>query len=626
MADSRIDNGIFGSSFGGNMNTWDGQGSGDKWPEYPVEHPTGIGTTRGDNNFDNPTGGTGADGFKGTPDIRIPETPVNPDKGPPLIWDEGNNTTDTPIKKEEPTEVIPGVVQPPKQPCFSTKDYGRVLSNENIQYFDEFKSFILSDSVSRISEFTDITFEYYVKLLNLEAPEGYEYIIECTPYKFNDISCFTTNINYNKLINYKAEFAYYTINTNTNSTLNQNLPTDNYYVTEKGKLCKLILRRKNTPPQPPPPPGGGGPYEPEPPLIGAGNVYKRIDRSDIIKDLDEIITHGLWSDDKHILDNYYIDTSDTSSYNYKIDVYNKPLSDNCTERQFSILYGDYEGKGDKDLGGLDHETLTKAIYSQYANILLPSSDDKFIINGKEQDYIYIIDVNQERFKSIMDPGNWELALYGIAPDDSGSLIDSTISSIGVTLTSFDDGHYIDSSTLEDEQVNFTNKVYGISYGHLEDKNYDTDEEIGLFYPNNGILILSGEYLDSEKGFATNRNIEKNGCNPYRLWLSMQGVLDMQEKDDSGDPFGFRGRDMERRRNILCFVRVPYAMFNYSNNPTYVSGSNGLINDDFVKTDRAYMTSIGLYNEQKELLAVGKLSKATLSSYTDESLFAVKLSY
>ena len=67
-----------------------------------------------------------------------------------------------------------------------------------------------------------------------------------------------------------------------------------------------------------------------------------------------------------------------------------------------------------------------------------------------------------------------------------------------------------------------------------------------------------------------------------------------------------GADFEARRteNVSTshyFVRVFNREFNYSNNPTYTSGSQGSFYQDTFKTDpKAYITTIGLYNDANEL--------------------------
>ena len=70
-----------------------------------------------------------------------------------------------------------------------------------------------------------------------------------------------------------------------------------------------------------------------------------------------------------------------------------------------------------------------------------------------------------------------------------------------------------------------------------------------------------------------------------------------------------------------------AEYNYSNNPSFVTGSLGqLAYSTFVTDPQVYITTIGLYNQRRELLAVAKLSQPLLKSFTREALIKVKLDF
>ena len=70
-----------------------------------------------------------------------------------------------------------------------------------------------------------------------------------------------------------------------------------------------------------------------------------------------------------------------------------------------------------------------------------------------------------------------------------------------------------------------------------------------------------------------------------------------------------------------------ADFNYSNNPSYVTGSDFQIANTGYWTDPvSYITTVGLYNANQELLAVAKLSKPIQKNKTSELNIRVKLDY
>jgi hypothetical protein len=75
------------------------------------------------------------------------------------------------------------------------------------------------------------------------------------------------------------------------------------------------------------------------------------------------------------------------------------------------------------------------------------------------------------------------------------------------------------------------------------------------------------------------------------------------------------------------VRARNGEFNYSSNPSFISGSTGaILYDLFINNPSTYITTIGLYNDSNELLAVAKLSKPLKKDFTKEALVRVKLDF
>ena len=68
-------------------------------------------------------------------------------------------------------------------------------------------------------------------------------------------------------------------------------------------------------------------------------------------------------------------------------------------------------------------------------------------------------------------------------------------------------------------------------------------------------------------------------------------------------------------------------FNFSSNPTFTSGSQGNFTvPTFYRNPKSFITQVGLYNDNNELLAIAKLSKPLLKSYSREAIIKVKLDF
>ena len=78
---------------------------------------------------------------------------------------------------------------------------------------------------------------------------------------------------------------------------------------------------------------------------------------------------------------------------------------------------------------------------------------------------------------------------------------------------------------------------------------------------------------------------------------------------------------------FIFVRPRSSEFNYSENPSFVTGSTGeVLYSSFINNPQVYITTIGMYNDANELLAVAKLSRPLVKDFTKEALIRVKLDF
>jgi hypothetical protein len=77
---------------------------------------------------------------------------------------------------------------------------------------------------------------------------------------------------------------------------------------------------------------------------------------------------------------------------------------------------------------------------------------------------------------------------------------------------------------------------------------------------------------------------------------------------------------------IYFCRVPWNRYNYSTNPTYVTGAQIQVKSLASDTPIAYVTTVGMYNSAGELLATAKLSEPLRKDPTNELTLRVRLDY
>lgn len=417
-------------------------------------------------------------------------------------------------------------------------------------------------------------------------------------------------------------------------------------------------------------------------------IFKQFDKTDVVEGRSTKVSSGFWPDGQTYWSTSYFEsnfwdlsTTETPStaygsspYDvrktlYYTDVY--PDLEHKTvhnDPYFSIAYGHIGGSGSFDFEtGSIRANPTKAIYSQYKNVLLGTTDidGKFTLSsGSTQinaDDIYALNFSTYKMKDRIDEGVFELSLR--AMDGSGRIV-----------TFIDDSHWIGK----------IQSVYQLVTGSLNNipKNRPDYPGIGLLYPNDGVVIfnavalnnllgLSRGFEPSGQGLSTapgNTFVDSNGVTrnevPSSSYFSgsksngMVGIGDYTPLNvpaesqldanlgnqnnnqalfwsikHSGMPMIVRKSEYVPSRHY--FVRVKNRDFNYSNNPTYVYDGtevapDGTIypigtirNQEFYNDPRTYITTVGLYNDTNELVAVAKLSRPALKTFDNELLIKIR---
>lgn len=353
-----------------------------------------------------------------------------------------------------------------------------------------------------------------------------------------------------------------------------------------------------------------------------GRVYTKFDMvNDVISNQTEIVTAGLWSNNVAGLTTYFTSSTQTNTQRaYYVDVLQSNPNVSGSATQFSIAWGHALGSGSNSQGQLN-DSPSKAIYSQYRQLLLNPTDTRFTTQGSgSTDYIYVINFKRNRLKERMDPGNFELPLSKINTRDSNATGSVTTASGVFTL--------IDDSSIASATLVGSGKVFNIVSGSINSGVYNPTAPVyyGLMYPDYGTLILDGKMMDQQLGFKTVSGSSVEGNNHFVLYHSISGSAPIINPS-TGDPYSFLARNSEKITSTHYFVRIKNAEYNFSNNPSYVTGSVGQIaQSSFIGDPKTYITTIGLYSNSQELLAVAKLSKPLLKSFQREALIRVKLDY
>ena len=348
------------------------------------------------------------------------------------------------------------------------------------------------------------------------------------------------------------------------------------------------------------------------------NFFTALAGEDKRTNIPSTISSPVWSGGSATLTAFYTgSTQSGSSGNYYYDVYDKVGTDSTREVQFSVAYGHFDGSG--SLNTSTGNNPSKAIFRQFRNVAVrnASSDSKFLFpddNSTVFKDAYFISVNRARYREKIDPGNWELHISGsgnaelAAGDNLIKLID-------------------DSGATADSSVNASKRVFNVISGSIQSGNSvtntaatdepDASGSYGLFYPELGVIVLNAHRLDDSYGvnIGTERSTNANDDNALKLFNAIvRGGK-------------FQARREEQIKSSHYFCRVKSDEYNFSQNPTYYQGTSAeLTNTTFIQDPKSYITTVCLYNDNNELLAVAKLSQPLLKSRDREAVIKVRLDF
>jgi len=292
---------------------------------------------------------------------------------------------------------------------------------------------------------------------------------------------------------------------------------------------------------------------------------------------------------------------------------------------FAVAYGNFAGSGSLHAEGEVNDNATRAIYSQYRLLALDSSETQFSFytNGVATSSadVYVVNFYRNGLSDRLDPGNFEInlaELTGTAYANNlftGSNVAVSSSNKVVSL--------IDNSGDGSEEVYIHDPYvsYDLVSGSLTNGIYTTAQRhtYGIVYPNLGVIVLDPTKLNSELSFNTVTGSNIAGDNAMKLFTSISGSSVLGKH--------LKARNVKYKTTNHYFVRVTAPLANFSNNPTFVSGSEGyMFHRAFTKNPQTYITTIGLYDDFNRLLAVAKLSRPVHKTFDNDVLFKIRLNW
>ena len=344
----------------------------------------------------------------------------------------------------------------------------------------------------------------------------------------------------------------------------------------------------------------------------------RYSDGDIVVSTDKLTT-STWSDNTNNLQVAFTSSltnysSNTASGQFFIEVFNKEATDLTSQVQYAVAYGNRVGSGSpdftNDIGSFGFGA-SRVIYNQYRQLVFGDETQNFTFSKHTPNDIYVINVERARFKHNLKPGSLNLKLHNCNVASIGKP-DGTI-----TLELTDDSVFATGSaviTNLGRQFNIVSGSNGQAVGNTIDQ-VAASSSYGLFYPDAGVIILNPANFGGNLAAATNTGASTNtDLNHRKLFKaisqSQHFIVDSQEKVTSQ----------------YYFTRARNNEFNYTTNPSFVDANGNVNVNSFIDNPQTFITTIGLYNDSNDLVAVAKLSHPVVKDFTKEALIRLKLDY
>ena len=174
-----------------------------------------------------------------------------------------------------------------------------------------------------------------------------------------------------------------------------------------------------------------------------------------------------------------------------------------------------------------------------------------------------------------------------------------------------------------------------SSAHTASINGKTYWRAGLIYYQAGVIALTSSILSCTGSRGGRGFLTLGGTGSLLQFdpapLTLTGSIVANEISASANflrnrIFNLQFNNTIELNSTVYFCRAKHNEFNYSSNPTYLSGSQIRVKNQSTDIPISYITSIGLYSADNQLLAVGKFSEPIRKDSNIELTFRSRLDY
>jgi hypothetical protein len=347
--------------------------------------------------------------------------------------------------------------------------------------------------------------------------------------------------------------------------------------------------------------------------------FKAFQPTDIVVSSDSI-TATLWSTNSPQLTTFFTSSTQVASTagNYYYNVYQTASTVTGAAVQFALAYGNAAGSGSLNFNNLvNGRSPSSTIYGQYQDLVLGDESTDFIFGAITSSEFIAISFERARYKESLFLGSLGLTIKG-----------PIVASGSITLT--DNSNYVSSVVYTNGGMRVFQLISGSQGVKSSGTTTTTDGyslnsgSYGWFLPDIGTILLNPKALSSPTASGGIGFIFSGSATASTAPITPP-LATIYNAISGGASFYINSQ--ETITSDFVFVRPQSSEFNYSENPSFISGSTGeVLYSQFINNPQTYITTVGLYNDSNELLAVAKLSRPLSKDFTSEALIRVKLDF
>ena len=306
-------------------------------------------------------------------------------------------------------------------------------------------------------------------------------------------------------------------------------------------------------------------------------------------------------------------------------VYDYPFLSSSANHIFDVTYG---LSSEMSSSSNTQNAKKLNIYSQMAQVLMgynvsgnirnfDSDGNLNDNNAGEMNQCFFMNFSRLLVKDEIKKNSFRLGLH-----TSGTVNHSGNGRLGLkTLGDYNSANQFRTSPAGDYGLIYTASV---SAG----ESYATGSSVGLVFYQAGVVVLTSSIFLQDFGEPGS---VLTGHTAGGIKNGVQQAVSASSIEEAANGFRHQIYDTDFNNTIelnsaIYFCRINHNEFNYSSNPTYVSGSKLRVKNNVNDLPISYITTVGLYSPDNELLAVAKLSEPIRKDPNTELTLRVRLDY